>query len=113
MGEKFLTDQDVFRRFTGDGHTVKSIRRHVFPALFLFEIVQRGIFYRDKEIIFQIGYMVQRLATFPYFQEYIEDNLLCPLFRMQIVVGNTKETVETKIIKATQSSLGILFFDPP
>ena len=30
-----------------------------------------------------------------------------------LVVGYTKETVEAKIIKATQSSLGILLFDPP
>lgn len=92
---------------------VKSIRRHVFPALFFFEIVQGSIFYRDKEIVFQVGDMVQGLAVFPYFQEHIEDNLLRPFFRMQVVVGNTEETVEAKIIKATQSSLGTLFFDLP
>ena len=53
------------------------------------------------------------LALLKPHEEYIEDDLLCPLFRMQIVVGYTKETVEAKIIKATQSSLGILLFDPP
>ncbi len=57
--------------------------------------------------------MMQGLAAFPYFQEHIEDDLLRPFFRMQVVVSNTEEAVEAKIIKTTQSSLGTLFFDLP
>ena len=69
------------------------------PVLF-FQVIEGGIFGKDKAVILYVVHFRQPGALFPKLHEDVEHNFLRPFFVLHEIAGNTEQAVVAQIVES-------------
>ena len=90
------------------GVRVRARKECRVPVLF-FQVIEGGIFGKDKAVILYVVHFRQPGALFPKLHEDVEHNFLRPFFVLHEIAGNTEQAVVAQIVETVKSPFRVFF----
>ena len=102
-GKQFFADKSVFGGIGLAGNFGKLFGRECRVPVLFFQVIEGGIFGKDKAVILYVVHFRQQGALFPKLHEDVEHNFLRPFFVLHEIAGNTEQAVVAQIVETVKS----------